>query len=50
MAGQTEQGDHKPGSMDIKDHEKTFEGFVRMVTWGIGISLGLLVFVALVNG
>jgi hypothetical protein len=50
MAGQTEHGDHKPGSMDIKDQERTFEGFIRMVTWGAAISVGLLIFVGLVNG
>lgn len=49
MAGQTEHGEHKPGSMDTSDHERTFAGFVRMVTWGIAISLGLLIFTALVN-
>lgn len=43
-------GDHKPGSMDISGHEKTFAGFVRMVTWAVGIIIGLLIFTALVNG
>jgi Bacterial aa3 type cytochrome c oxidase subunit IV len=49
MAGQHHHGEHKPGSMDIRTQEKTFAGFVRMVTWGIGISIGLLIFAALVN-
>jgi hypothetical protein len=50
MVGQHHpQGEHKHGSMDIRVQEKTFAGFVRMVTWGIGISLGLLIFAALVN-
>ena len=49
MAGQHHDGEHTPGSMDIQGHEKTFAGFVRMVTWGIGISIGQLIFAALVN-
>ena len=42
--------EHKHGSMDTKVQEKTFEGFMRMVTWGAGISIGVLIFTALVNG
>ncbi|MGQ0563985.1 MAG: aa3-type cytochrome c oxidase subunit IV [Gemmobacter sp.] len=49
MAGQHHDGDHEPGSMDIRVQEKTFAGFVRMVTWGIGISIGLLILAALLN-
>ena len=41
--------EHKHGSVDIKVQEKTFAGFIRMVTWGAGISIGILVFLALVN-
>ncbi|HAQ46496.1 MAG: aa3-type cytochrome c oxidase subunit IV [Paracoccaceae bacterium] len=41
--------EHKHGSVDIKVQEKTFAGFIRMVTWGAGISIGILVFMALVN-
>ena len=44
-----DQHDHVVGTMDIKDHEKTFAGFIRMVTWGAGICIGILVFMALVN-
>jgi hypothetical protein len=42
--------EHKHGSMDIKVQEKTFEGFLRMVIWGAGISIGILIFMALANG
>jgi Bacterial aa3 type cytochrome c oxidase subunit IV len=42
-------GEHKHGSMDIREQEKTFGGFVRMSIWVVGISLGILVFLALVN-
>lgn len=41
--------EHKHGSMDTKAQEKTFTGFVRMVTWGIVISIGILIFMALAN-
>lgn len=41
--------EHKHGSMNIKVQEKTFAGFIRMVTWGAGISIGILIFMALVN-
>jgi hypothetical protein len=42
--------DYKRGNMDIKDHEKTFEGFMRFATWGAGISIVILIFMALANG
>lgn len=42
--------EHVRGTMDIRKHEKTFEGFVRMVAWGAVAILCLLVFIALVNG
>lgn len=42
--------EHKHGSMDTKVQEKTFAGFVRMVTWGAGISVAVLIFMALANG
>ncbi|MDT8857233.1 aa3-type cytochrome c oxidase subunit IV [Paracoccaceae bacterium Fryx2] len=41
--------EHKHGSMDIRDKEKTFAGFLRMSAWVAGISIGLLIFLALVN-
>lgn len=41
--------EHKPGSMDIRAQEKTFVGFIKMVTWGAGISIGILIFLALAN-
>lgn len=42
-------GEHKIGSMDIREQEKTFAGFVKMVTWGAVISIGVLIFLALAN-
>jgi len=41
--------EHKPGSMDIRGHERTFAGFVRMMVWGAGITIAILIFLALVN-
>lgn len=41
--------EHKHGSMDIREQEKTFNGFIRLTIWGAGISIGILVFLALVN-
>jgi hypothetical protein len=41
--------DHVSGTMDIRDKEKTFEGFIRMTIWGAGISIAILLFLALAN-
>jgi Ni,Fe-hydrogenase I cytochrome b subunit len=42
--------DHKHGSMDTREHEKTFAGFIRMSIWVASISIGVLIFLALANG
>lgn len=44
------QAEHKHGSMDIREQEKTFAGFMRMSVWVVGISIAILIFLALVNG
>jgi hypothetical protein len=41
--------EHASGPMDIRDKEKTFEGFIRMTMWGAGIAIGVLLFLALAN-
>jgi Ni,Fe-hydrogenase I cytochrome b subunit len=41
--------EHKHGSMDTSVQEKTFDGFIRIVTWGSVVSIGILIFMALVN-
>lgn len=41
------QNDH--GNMDVTEHEKTFEGFVKAATWVGGIAIGILVFLAIFN-
>jgi hypothetical protein len=41
--------EHKQGTMDIRVQEKTFAGFVRMVTWSCVIIFAILIFMALAN-
>ncbi|NHB78061.1 aa3-type cytochrome c oxidase subunit IV [Rhodobacter calidifons] len=41
--------DHVHGSMDIRAHERTFAGFVRMTVWVTCIVIGILIFMALAN-
>ncbi len=41
--------EHEHGKMDITEHEKTFAGFLRMSAWVCGISIGILVFLAIFN-
>lgn len=40
---------HEHGKMDTKTQQRTFDGFMRMITWGAAISIGVLIFLALVN-
>ncbi|MFN4100291.1 MAG: aa3-type cytochrome c oxidase subunit IV [Pararhodobacter sp.] len=41
--------DHEHGSMDIKEQEKTFNGFIKLSIWVAAISIGILIFLALLN-
>ncbi len=41
--------DHKHGEMNTEVQEKTFDGFVRAVTWSVIVIIGVLIFMALVN-
>lgn len=41
--------DHKHGEMNVREHEKTFSGFIRMVAWSSIIILVVLIFLALAN-
>ncbi|MEP2782170.1 MAG: aa3-type cytochrome c oxidase subunit IV [Pseudoruegeria sp.] len=41
--------EHKHGDMDITVQEKTFAGFIKMVTWGACISIGVLIILAVFN-
>lgn len=41
--------DYKPGEMDIREQEKTFDGFVR---WSVRVavaSIAVLIFLAIFN-
>lgn len=39
--------EHKHGEMDVKDQEKTFEGFVSFTTWSVIVILVLLIGMAI---
>ncbi len=39
--------DFEPGSMNIEAQEKTFDGFIKAVTWGAGLAIGVLIFLAI---
>jgi hypothetical protein len=41
--------DYKHGEMDITEHQKTFEGFIRFFVYLFGTSLGILIFLAIFN-
>ena len=43
------QAEYVPGSMDIRAQEKTFAGFISLTIWVVCISIGVLIFMALVN-
>ncbi|AXQ94329.1 aa3-type cytochrome c oxidase subunit IV [Cereibacter azotoformans] len=40
---------HVPGTMDIREQQKTFAAFIRMVSWGAVIIVAVLIFLALAN-
>ncbi len=42
--------DHKHGEMDITVQEKTFDGFVKTVSYSIVIITVALILLALING
>ena len=41
--------EHKHGEMDTSVQEKTFEGFIGATNFVVGVSIGILVFLALFN-
>ena len=41
--------EHKHGSMDTTEQEKTFQGFIKASAWVIGISALILIFLAFVG-
>lgn len=42
--------EYKHGEMDTSVQEKTFDGFIKYVTWGAIVSICILLFAAIVNG
>lgn len=40
---------HKHGSMDTTEQEKTFNGFIKTAIIVASVSIGILIFMALVN-
>ena len=44
-----DMADHEHGKMDITEHEKTFEGFIKFWIWLFGVSAGILIFLAIFN-
>lgn len=40
----------REATMDLRDHERTFRGFVRFMIWSAIVSLVILALVALANG
>jgi hypothetical protein len=40
---------HEHGSMSTDAQEKTFAGFLRVSVWVGAVSIGILIFLALVN-
>jgi hypothetical protein len=41
--------EHKHGEMDITEHKRTFEGFLRFWVYLFGFSAFVLIFLALFN-
>ncbi|MEL6585072.1 MAG: aa3-type cytochrome c oxidase subunit IV [Pseudomonadota bacterium] len=39
--------DHKPGSMDVTEQEKTFAGFVTFTKWTVIVIIAVLIFLAI---
>jgi hypothetical protein len=41
--------EHKHGSMDVTEQEKTFDGFIRWSVRVAAVSIGILIFLAIFN-
>lgn len=49
MANHDDKSDHKFGSMDISEQQRTFAGFIKFATWTVILSILVLIFLALAN-
>ncbi|MEI4232473.1 aa3-type cytochrome c oxidase subunit IV [Roseovarius sp. D22-M7] len=47
--GQKNMKDETPGKMNIETQEKTFEGFVKAVTWSVVTIIVILVVIAMIG-
>lgn len=41
--------EHKHGSMDVTEHEKTFDGFITVTIRAVIVILGIVIFMAVFN-
>lgn len=41
--------EHQHGTMDVRDHEKTYAGFIKATVWTTAVILVALVILALSN-
>jgi len=41
--------EYRHGSMDIEQQQKTFHGFIKAGMWLAGVSIGVLIFLAVFN-
>jgi Bacterial aa3 type cytochrome c oxidase subunit IV len=42
-------GEYKHGEMDVTGNQRVFEGFLKWVVWVAGVSIGVLIFLAIFN-
>ncbi len=42
--------EHKHGEMDTTSQEKTFDGFLKFMTWSAIVVIVVLILVAMING
>jgi hypothetical protein len=47
--GKDDMTEHKHGEMDTEVQEKTFDGFVKIVTWSTVAIIAILIFIALIG-
>ncbi|MFB2532843.1 aa3-type cytochrome c oxidase subunit IV [Paracoccus sp. p4-l81] len=40
---------HVHGDMSVREHEKTFDGFIRLSTWAAVLAILVVIFLALSN-
>ncbi len=48
--GTRDMAEHKHGEMNTDVQEKTFEGFIKWVTYTAVVCIAVLLFIAAVNG